>query len=404
MRRAMSAIAVLVVLCAAAVAVGAPLARQAETHEEVVRRLDAEAWAPPSFAGVEPFRPQDHEPLIAAMREEPFTLVRAGAYEYRTSPARVELGRRLFAGYDWGTAEYWRPAQRFTFFALEAATPGALEERWGILIDRQGKPTGITAREASDGRIDYGWSCALCHAGHDADGRPVPGAPNHRLDYGAIHHRAIVAHPSRPSAPGPGILDRDTPIADLIALRPGRLDMNGDRVVNPVKIPALWGLRSNRSGIFANGSVGNIWMGIAHNGGPFPASDLIEAIVAYVLSLDPPPNPRPQGDREARGRGIFEREGCASCHAGPDYTNGEVIPIEAIGTDAARARVEFPKGYRVPTLRRLDLQRIFLHDGSVASLGALFTRERLRTAPGHPFGLTLDETEREDLVAFLLSL
>jgi cytochrome c peroxidase len=111
-----------------------------------------------------------------------------------------------------------------------------------------------------------------------------------------------------------------------------------------------------------------------------------------------------KGESEARGEDAFKHAGCRSCHSGPYYTNGEVIPLDVIGTDPARARQEFPKGYRVPTLRRLDLVRLFLHDGSVGSLADMFSRGRLASSPGHEYGLDLSEEEKKDLVAFLLSL
>ena len=391
-------------LLASAAAVGLAVSQQ-ETYDALSARLERESWVPPYFAGRVPiFDPRQHEPLVATMRQEPFEEVRAGRYAYRTSPARIELGRRLFETYDWGTAETWRPAQRYTWYSLGLTTAEELQARYGVRLRPDGTLLGLTGMVAQDGKTDYGWTCAMCHATLDSEGRVVLGSPNHKLAYGLMHHRALVTHPSRPAAPGPGLIDKDTPLADLISLGPGRIDMNGDRRVNAVKIPSLWGLRSLRSGIFANGSIGNIWMGIPHNGGPFPASDLIEAVVAYVLSLEPPPNPAAAQPAAARGRKVFEGEGCASCHAGGDYTNGEVIPLPAIGTDPSRAAVEFPKGYKVPSLRRLDLQQLFLHDGSADALAPLFSKERLNRIKGHEYGLDLAPKEKDDLVAFLLSL
>lgn len=378
---------------------------QPEDNDALSLRLEKEQWVPPYFKGKVPlFDPREYEPLVAAMRQEPWKEVQAGRYTFRTSPARIELGRRLFESYDWGTAETWRPAQRYTWYALGVETAADLQSRYGVRIKADGSLLGIVAVVAPDGRTDYGWSCALCHSSLDAQGRVVNGTPNHSLEYGRMHHRALITHPSRPAAPGPGIVDKDTPLADLIALGPGRLDMNGDRRLNAVKIPALWGLGSLKEGIFANGSIGNMWMGIPHNGGPFPSSDLIEAVVAYVLSLEPPANPDAGSAAAQRGRAVFEKQQCASCHAGANYTNGAVIPLTAIGTDPARAAVEFPKGYKVPPLRRLDLQQLFLHDGSVDSLAVLFSKERLNRIKGHEYGLDLAERDRQDLLAFLLSL
>lgn len=379
-------------------------AESAEPHESVMQRLDLQNWVPSWFKGRVPlFIEARQDPLIAAMRKETWELVTIGDYSYRTSPTRVELGRRLFETYDWGTAGLWRPELRFIFYALDVDSAEDLEAKYGILVDREGALIGLRGHASPDGLVDYGWSCALCHTGLGPKKEAVPGSPNHRLDYGRMYHRALVEHPSRPSVIGP-MLDRDTPLAALKSLGPGRIDINADRTTNAVKIPALWGLRASRSGMFANGSVDNIWMGIAHNGGPFPSSEFLEAVVAYVLSLEPPLNPRAGDPSAVLGKEVFERAGCVSCHSGPYYTDGEVIPLEVIGTNPARVAMELPKGYRVPSLRRLDLQQLFLHDGSITSLPDLFSRDRLKTVPGHLYGLDLTEKERGELVAFLLSL
>ncbi|MFQ5700232.1 MAG: hypothetical protein ACE5HU_00120 [Acidobacteriota bacterium] len=382
-------------------------AASAETFSALVHRLDAQDWVPPYFAGHVPvFNAPREEQLLRRMSKESFTLVPVGLYAYRTSPLRVEVGKRLFHRYDWGTSQRWRSDERYMFYALGVSTFRDFQSRYGVLGGTDAQLVGIVGMPAPDGRIDYGWSCALCHEGAGDGGRPTPGVPNHLYEYGRVRYQGLVAHDPAPDFARPGATDHDIPIGHLAALGPGRMDMNADRVENPVKIPPLWGLKEVRTGIFANGSIGNIWfvLGI-HNGGiSYPSSELLEALVAYVLSIEPPPNPRPKGAAEQRGEKVFERAGCRTCHAGPYYTNGEVISLEVIGTDPERARQEFPKGYRVPTLRRLDLQRLFLHDGSIGSLGDLFSRERLKTTGGHLYGLDLSEAEKRDLVAFLLSL
>jgi hypothetical protein len=183
------------------------------------------------------------------------------------------------------------------------------------------------------------------------------------------------------------------------------MDRNGDRIENPVKVPALWGLREARRGIYCNGSGANIWFAMGgHNGGVHPPSEYLEALVAFLLMLEPPPNPAPRGEAEARGEEVFRREQCQRCHSGPYQTSGELIPVEEIGTDPRRVELEFPKAYRVPTLRRLDLSRRFLHDGSVSSLTDLFRKERPGGVKGHLYGAGLTDKEKQDLVAYLLSL
>lgn len=372
----------------------------------LVQRLEAENWVPPYFNGRVPiFDPAGEQRRLQEVLAERYLLVKAGLYEYRTSPRRVEQGGRLFSLYDFGSAETWRATERYMFYALGVSSAEELRSRFGIWSDPRGHLVGVVGMPNSDGRTDYGWSCALCHSGPGSDGRPIPGAPNHLYDYGRIRYRGLVEHDPRPPHLGPNSTDGGIPVEQLMALGPGRHDMNDDRVSNPVKVPSLWGLRQVRRGFFANGGMDNLWflLGV-HNRGVHPPSICLETLVAFVLSLEPPPNPRVRGPSEARGEEVFRRAGCASCHSGPYYTNGEVIPLVAIGTDPERVRVDFPKGYRVPTLRRLDLARLYLHDGSIKSLPDLFSRGRLSTVKGHEYGLDLSDEERTDLVAFLLSL
>lgn len=372
----------------------------------LMQRLEAEDWVPPYFAGrVRIFDPDGEQRRLREMLGERYSLVQAGRYEYRTSPRRVEQGARLFSLYDFGSAEQWRNNERYMFYALGVDSIAQLGSRYGIGADPEGKLVGIVGMPKPDGRIDYGWSCALCHAGPGPDGRPIPGAPNHLYDLGAIRYRGLMEHDPRPAHVGPGFIDRDIPVERLPALGPGRHDQNADRVANPVKVPSLWGLRAVKTGFFASGGIDNLWFALGgHNHGVHPPSAYVEALVAYVLSLEPPPNPRPKGEAESRGERIFGRAGCASCHSGPYYTSGEMIAVDVIGTDPARVKVDFPKGYRVPTLRRLDLARLYLHDGSIKSLPDLFSRSRLATVKGHEYGLDLTDREVKDLVAFLLSL
>jgi hypothetical protein len=100
-----------------------------------------------------------------------------------------------------------------------------------------------------------------------------------------------------------------------------------------------------------------------------------------------------------RGYEIFKSQGCASCHAGPFFTNNKIIPLQEIGTNDARARATEPLqtfvapqydpttgkaitggvfgffaklfagkqkyGYKVVTLRYLWGTAPYLHDGGV---------------------------------------
>lgn len=61
------------------------------------------------------------------------------------------------------------------------------------------------------------------------------------------------------------------------------------------------------------------------------------AIAAWQDTLAPP---EVAVDREAaaRGRDVFARAGCPTCHSGPAYTNQRVVPVALVGTEPSRAR------------------------------------------------------------------
>ena len=50
------------------------------------------------------------------------------------------------------------------------------------------------------------------------------------------------------------------------------------------------------------------------------------ALARYIYSLKPPANPNKFSAAAMRGKKIFEREGCASCHTPPLDTNNKLTP------------------------------------------------------------------------------
>ena len=117
------------------------------------------------------------------------------------------------------------------------------------------------------------------------------------------------------------------------------------------------------------------------------SDEQLYALVLYLYSLQPPPNPNLFDAVAARGKKIFEREGCGQCHTPPFYTNNKLIPVDGfeppadhkqrfdimatrVGTDS-RYALETHKGtgyYRVPSLKGLWYRGPFEHNGSVATL------------------------------------
>jgi hypothetical protein len=169
------------------------------------------------------------------------------------------------------------------------------------------------------------------------------------------------------------------------------------------------------------------------------SDEALYALALYIYSLTPPPNPNPRNDKATAGERIFTREGCARCHTPPLYTNNkltlaegfsspkdvpatlDVLPI-SVGTDPGLA-LATRKGtgyYKVPSLKGLWYRGHYLHDGSVATLEEMFDPDRVkethrpggwappgtsaRAIKGHAFGLLLEPSEREQLIAFLRTL
>jgi hypothetical protein len=167
--------------------------------------------------------------------------------------------------------------------------------------------------------------------------------------------------------------------------------------------------------------------------------DVVFALANYIYSLDPPPSPIRNDPLAADGKKIFDREGCASCHTPPLYTNNkltlakgftppadhpytdDIMPI-SVGTDPGRAmQTRVGTGfYKVPSLKGVWYRNLFGHSGDVASLEDWFDPARLRVdyvpsgwkgfgqthraVPGHEFGLALSPADKRALIAFLRTL
>jgi cytochrome c peroxidase len=129
--------------------------------------------------------------------------------------------------------------------------------------------------------------------------------------------------------------------------------------------------------------------------GPEPSKEDVEALHAFVRTLDHAPAP-PPGEAAKRGEQVFNAKGCDACHAGPDYTDGEVHLTGLEAPDDAY------KGFKAPPLRGVGRRNPYLHDGRARTLEELLTKHhRASTLTRRP-----DPTPEElaDLIAFLRSL
>jgi YVTN family beta-propeller protein len=137
--------------------------------------------------------------------------------------------------------------------------------------------------------------------------------------------------------------------------------------------------------------------------GPRPSDDDVTALVAFMGTLQPPPNPHRGPDGELpeaarRGREVFQsaKAGCADCHSGPYLTDGE---IHDVGLGSPRDEYE---GFNTPSLIDVYARVRLLHNGRGKSL------EQVLVEFHNPAKVTgggeLTDTERTDLIEYLKTL
>jgi YVTN family beta-propeller protein len=137
--------------------------------------------------------------------------------------------------------------------------------------------------------------------------------------------------------------------------------------------------------------------------GPKPKTEDVNALVAYLGTLDYPKNPFRQPDggltpAAQRGQDVFRsaKAACNTCHGGPELTDGRIHEVGLEERDDA-----YP-GYNPPSLRGLYDKDPYLHDGRAKTL-----REAL-SGPHSADNVTalgeLSDQELDDLIAYLKSL
>ncbi len=137
--------------------------------------------------------------------------------------------------------------------------------------------------------------------------------------------------------------------------------------------------------------------------GKHPSDHDVEAIVAYLGTLDFPPNPYRLDNGELtesakRGELVFRspEAACNTCHGGPHFTDGK---IHNVGLETRRDVYE---GYNPPSLLGVYDRDPYLHDGRAATLREVLEKDH---APDFVTGLgDLTDQELDDLIAYLKSL
>jgi hypothetical protein len=96
-------------------------------------------------------------------------------------------------------------------------------------------------------------------------------------------------------------------------------------------------------------------------GGAKPDTSLVNELAAWLDTVPARAHPYPADPSAVKkGRVIFYRAACDSCHAGEEYTNGATVDV---GTGAA---------FQVPSLKALRWRGPWMHDGCALSLEQRF--------------------------------
>ncbi|MFM9068894.1 MAG: cytochrome c peroxidase [Planctomycetota bacterium] len=127
-----------------------------------------------------------------------------------------------------------------------------------------------------------------------------------------------------------------------------------------------------------------------------PSDKMVEAIAAYVTSLESPPSvDRLRGtlDEAAvnRGREVFEQQRCQRCHAPPTFTTPKTYNV---GLKDQQGNDHF----NPPSLRGVAQRAPYFHDNRAATLERVFGEFR------HQLKGDLTDAQLADLLCFLRSL
>lgn len=130
----------------------------------------------------------------------------------------------------------------------------------------------------------------------------------------------------------------------------------------------------------------------------------IDALRTYLSTLDNPANPfagsgvKEASEQVARGEKLFASAevGCAQCHSGPRFTDGEVHDV-GLGRDSDKY-----SGFNTPSLLGNFRKTRFLHDGRAKTLESVLTKWHTPQEVGG--GAELDADQLADLIAYLRTL
>ncbi|MDG1897651.1 MAG: hypothetical protein P8J37_22355 [Fuerstiella sp.] len=134
-----------------------------------------------------------------------------------------------------------------------------------------------------------------------------------------------------------------------------------------------------------------------------PSDRDVRALLAYLDTLEAPPNPFRNADGSlsdaaGRGRQVFTsgKAGCAECHNGPHFTDGKIHDV-GLGSDK-----DYYDGYNTPSLLGVYRKVRLLHTGRARSLDRVVSDLHSPEKVSGEGQLT--EQETTDLIEYLKSL
>jgi len=133
-----------------------------------------------------------------------------------------------------------------------------------------------------------------------------------------------------------------------------------------------------------------------------PTPETLRAVETYLKAVKPVPSPYltakgELSDSAKRGMKVFEgKAACAACHPGPLFTD---LKLYNVGT---RAELDRADEFDTPTLVELYKTAPYLHSGEAVTLDDVVTTFNKKDQ--HGTTTKLSKQERDDLVAYLLSL
>jgi hypothetical protein len=337
-------------------------------------------------------------------------------------------------------------------------------------------------------------SCASCHTRVTDNGEVIPGAQGNvfntvrfanairtqRIPFPVFQAGARNLNYA-PWAPDIKVVPNspDEFATAIESVPGGAMDRQGGGYLYPFAVPSLIGIKEikylDRTGLMRHESPGDMMRYAAFNQGmdmltsyngfipggknknlelPLPSEwnhpfgysarkytdAQLYALTQYIYSLKPPKNPNqfPSAVID-KGKKVFTKAGCVTCHTPPLYTNNKLTPVNgfepppdhfekydifnvSVETDSVSA-LYTRRGtgyYKIPSLRGVWFQSAFFHNGSLTTLEEVLDSKRLRpdfvpsgfmpphlksmAVKGHPFGMELSEGEKKALIAFMKTL